>query len=328
MSGKASGVHAIVGGKAFDSYLAEEALERLLGVAVGAERAESVAVLHGEEASWARVLDAARMRSLFVERRAVVVRNAQALKGEGDGLSAYLDDPTPGVALILVAAKIDRRRSVWKLLLERASVETVEPLKEAALRRRVGEELRQRGLDVAPDGIEEIVSRVGQDLRRVIGELDKLEAFAQGRGRLAAEEVAACLGRGIAQPLYKLSDCFVARQQTELLARMEEILDEGEAPVLVLGTLYRALRSLRAAAELKTAAWGEVASRAGIPPFKVRDLLEATRRWSEADLKRGLAALGEADRRLKSGCDPRVALTAAVATFLGGGSRPSSRPAH
>lgn len=327
MSRGASGVHALVGGKAYDWYLAEEALERLLTAAVGADRADSVSVLRGEETSWARVLDAARTGSLFAQQRVVVVRNAEALKGEAQGLPAYLDDPTPGVALILMAAKVDRRRSVWKLLLERARVETIEPLKEPALRRRLALELRQRRLELGPDGIEEIVSRVGQDLRRVIGELDKLEAFAQGRGGLTAEDVAACLGRGIAQPLYKLSDAFVARRPTDVLARMEEVLDEGEAPVLVLGTIYRALRTLRGAAELTGAPWGEVASRVGVPPFKVRDLMEAARRWPEADLRRGLAALGEADRRLKSGCDPRVALTAAVAA-ISGEARPSSRPAR
>jgi DNA polymerase-3 subunit delta len=283
-------------------------------------------VIRGEEASWPRVLEAARTGSLFAERRAVVVRNAEALRGDGEGLAAYLDDPTPELTLIFVAAKVDKRRSVWKALLERAAVVTAEPLKEPALRARLAAELRRRRLGVDAEGSEEILARVGQDLRRLMGELDKLEAFAQGQP-LAAEQVAACLGRGIAQPLYKLSDAFVARDAATVLSRMEEVLDEGEAPVLVLGTLFRALRQVRGAAGLAGAPFQELASRLQVPPFKVRALLDAVRRWSAADLQRALEALAVADERVKSGVDARVALTAAVAAACATPARPSPRPA-
>jgi len=289
---------------------------------VGGERGDALTVIRGEEATWARVLESARTRSLFAERRAVVVRNAEALRGDGEGLLAYLDDPTPALSLIFVAAKVDKRRSVWKLLLDRATVVTVEPLKEPALRSRLATELRGRRLHVAPEGVEEIVDRVGQDLRRLLGELDKLEAFAEG-GTLTAEQVAACLGRGIAQPLYKLSDAFVARDAGGVLARIEEVLAEGEAPVLVLGTLFRALRQVRGAAGMKGAPPDELAARLQVHPFKVRFLREGARRWPEADLRNALDALAEADERLKSGVDGRVALTAAVAAACAAAPRPS-----
>lgn len=282
--------------------------------------------MRGEEAGWARVLEAARTRSLFAERRAVVVRNAEALRGDGEGLAAYLDDPTPGLSLIFVAARVDRRRSVWKTLLERAAVVTVEPLKEPALRARLATELRSRRLDVAPEGLEEILSRVGQDLRRLMGELDKLEAFGQGRP-LSAEQVATCLGRGIAQPLYKLSDAFVARDVARVLSRIEEVLAEGEAPVMVLGTLFRALRQVRGAAGLPGTPFGELAARLQVPPFKVKALLDGVRRWPAAELRRALDALAQADQRLKSGVDGRVALTAAVAAACRAATRPSPPPA-
>jgi DNA polymerase III delta subunit len=62
-----------------DTYLAEEALEKILAQAVGADREDSVTVLRGTETTWAAVADAARSRSLFAPRRAVVVRGAEAL---------------------------------------------------------------------------------------------------------------------------------------------------------------------------------------------------------------------------------------------------------
>src|SRR4029077_20030395 len=105
------GVYAVVGGKAFDSYQAAQAVEKIVAeAAVGAERADALEVLRGDETGWGRVIEAARTGSLFAPRRAVVVRGAEALKGEGAEMQAYLDDPAPSVALVLVAAKVDKRK--------------------------------------------------------------------------------------------------------------------------------------------------------------------------------------------------------------------------
>lgn len=308
-----AGVHAILGS---DSFRAEEALEALLDRAVGRDRQDAVQVLRGDETSWGRVVESAGMRSLFADRRAIVVRGAEGLKGEGEGLAGYLDDPTPGVTLVLLAAKPDKRRALWKKILDKAEVVTVEPLKGRALRAFVEDRLRQRSLRLTEDGLEELLERVGQDLRRLMGEVDKLEAFAGGgRGPLSAEEVAAVLGRGLARPLYRLGDAMAARRPAELLEGLEEILEDGESPQRLLAALHRSLRQVRGAKALKEARASReaIVSRLGLLPFKAGDVLEAASRWSEAELREALRALGLADRRMKTGTDARAAFAAAVA---------------
>jgi DNA polymerase-3 subunit delta len=309
-----STVHAIVGDKSYDSFLAEEALEQILAQAVGEDRS-TVEVLRGEETTWSRVLDAARTGSLFAARRAVVVRNADALKGEAEDLGSYLQNPSPGVSLVLLAAKPDRRRVVWKRLLDSASVVKAEPPKGQRLRAYVIDQLRRRKLAIGEQAIEEVLERVGQDLRRLMGELDKLEAFAyDAKGPLSAEDVAAVLGKGLAQPLYRLGDAFAAQRSEDVFALMEKSLEEGEPPLRILATLHRVLRQLRGAQALRLARVPreQLASRLQVPPFKIADLMASERRWSEARLRRAFAALGQADVRIKTGAEPRTALESAV----------------
>jgi len=317
-------VHVIVGDprNGFDSFRAEEALQALLEEALGPDHEEAVQTCRGDETTWSRVLDAARSPSLFVPRRAVVVRGAEALKGETQGVEAYVDDPSPQIVLILVAAKPDGRKAVWKLLMERAKVVKTEPLKGRALRAYVTDDLRRRRLSLDEQGLDALLERVGQDLRRLMGEVDKLEAFAGGEGKLTADTVSAVLGRGMAQPLYRLGDALLAREPAEVLALADEILDEGEAAPLVLGALYRTLRQLRGVSALggARASRAELASRLRIPPFKVGDVLDAARRWPEKDLRRAAAAFGVADRRLKTGGEPRMVLAAAVVDACRGGA--------
>ncbi len=307
-------VAAILGA---DTYLAEMALEKLLAGAVGIDREEAVQALRGDETTWDRVLASAQMRSLFAEERALVVRGAEGLKGDGEGLDAYLKDPTPGVTLILLAAKPDKRKAVWKRITEKAAVIAAEPLRGAKLRSYVENELRRRRLKMAPEAVGELIDRVGGDLRRLMGEAEKLEAYAEGQA-ISAEDVARVCGRGLGRPLYVLADAFGQRDLQSALEQVSAALEEGERPELVLSALHRSLRQVRGLRQMaeEKRSRDEMVRGLGLPPnmaFKVPALLEAARRWTDKDLSAALDALGQADRAVKRGVAASASLTAAVA---------------
>ena len=141
-------------------------------------------VLRGEETTWSRLVDNLGMGSLFAEKRAVVVRNAEALKGDGEEMAAYLDDPTPGVTLVLLAAQARQAHEGLE-----AGAREGGGGRRRSRPRGAGsgpsptERLRQRKLRLAEEGVVELVERVGQDLRRLMGEIDKLEAFASAAAK-------------------------------------------------------------------------------------------------------------------------------------------------
>jgi len=342
-------VQAIVGE---DSYLAEAALERVLQAAVPGERHESVRVLYGDEAKWEDVVQAARAGSLFAASRAVVVRRAELLKygsvpkdeeaGESasrgkakssdsqDPVEGYLAAPAPDATLVLLAAKPDKRRKPWKAVLAQAEVHEAAPKRGRALRAHVEDELRRRGLKLSREVLDLLIDEVGQDLRRLMGEIDKLEAWIEGRSEITVDDVSALLGQGLGQPLYLLSDAFQARDTPRALELLERLMGEGEQGPLVVSALHRTLRQVRGAVALRQA--GVPAAQIGarlLPPnmqFKLEALLTAARRWSEPDIRKALLVLEQTDRGIKRGADASVALTSAVATACGGGAAaPTSR---
>jgi DNA polymerase-3 subunit delta len=311
---RTSAVVAILGA---DSYRAEAALQTVLKDGGFPHPSDAVQMFRGDETSWVRLLDITRTGSLFAERRAVVVRGAELLKGEGEEMASYLASPSEDVALVLMAAKVDKRKKLWKGIVDAATVVDAEPLKGRALRAHVEGDIRKRGLKLSEDAIVELLDRVGQDLRRLMGELDKLEAYtAKTPGaRLSADDVAGVLGRGLARPLYRLGDAMMARRTDEVLSLLAERLDDGEPALLLLATLHRSVRQARGARALiaARASRDELVSRLGILPFKAGDVMDAARRWTDGELQEAVAALSRADRRLKLGGDPKVVMTVAVA---------------
>ena len=123
----------------------------------------------------------------------------------------------------------------------------------------------------------------------------------------------------MAKPLYRLADAMMARRAAEVLALVEELLEDGEPALRMLVTLHRAVRQTRAARALIAvrAPRDAFASRLGIPPFKTGDVIDAARRWSDAELGVAIQALAKADRTMKTGGDARVALAAMVAEACG-----------
>jgi DNA polymerase-3 subunit delta len=233
------------------------------------------------------------------------------------------------VTLVLLASKPDRRRNPWKRLAAAATVHDASPKKGRALRSHVEEELRARGLRLDASAFEDLLGEVGQDLRRLMGEVDKLEAWAGDRKEIKAEDVGAVLGRGLGQPLYRLSDAFAGRETPAALELVERLLGDGEEGLRILSALHRSLRQVRGALAMREAKAPRAEIGAKLLPahmqFKLDALVEASRRWAEADVRRALLVLGGADRRMKRGADAATTLVAAVVESCGAGPT-SPRP--
>jgi DNA polymerase-3 subunit delta len=265
-------------------------------------------------------------------RRVLIVKRAKRLvEGEeAEPLIAYLKDPSPQTVLVMeLEASPDGRRKAWKEIANHATLVECALLKEWQIGEWIAEQASHLGVSLGREEVRYLVGEFGSDLRRQLGELEKISLYA-GREKLSVEELGALLGRGKAQSIFRFTDAFASRQTSVALKQLGRLLEEGEPPLRVLALLDRVLGQLLVAKELRGR--GGRAQRLAqvlrIPPRAAENIA----RWSEAfddeDLLDAVRGLARCDRQLKtSGMPASLILEGFVLSVCGTGGGVLNLPA-
>jgi DNA polymerase-3 subunit delta len=143
--------------------------------------------------------------------------------------------------------------------------------------------------------------------------LEKLAAYAGERKKITRADVDLLVISARKYEVWDVADMLAARQPARALEFLDRLMREGEEPVALLGGLAWMYRKLLEAQEVPLGAQGwQAASRLKMRPDKAELAVQQSRKFPKSQLTGGLAALYEADSRLKSG----VASQHAVMEFL------------
>jgi DNA polymerase-3 subunit delta len=240
-------------------------------------------------------------------RRVIRIRDAtdalapalrEVLEGTGDTL------------IVIEAGELPARSKLRQLAEAHARAAAVPCYRErgAELSATITALLQADGVTAEPAAVAWLAGRLGDDRQTLRRELEKLALYAGPGGRLAEEDVLACIGDGSALELDEALAAATAGEVATADRALESALSEGANPVQVLRALLRHVQRLH------------LASIAGMqalqPPvfFRNRPSFEkALRIWRTDALEAVLAGLLEAERQSKSGGTGRPIPDAAVA---------------
>jgi DNA polymerase-3 subunit delta len=276
-------------------------------------------VLHADTVAPEALVSAGLALPLFGGRRLVLLRGLGAVPAKTlERLRVALEAaraqpggwPAPGVTVLLLAPGADRRSPVLKLAPEREHVELKPPTGRA-----VGPWLHGRakaaGLQLTPGAAETLLTLVGEDLSRLAGELEKAAVFAGADGRIGDEVVRALVGESRARRYWELTQALEEGQGARVLGVLEQLLDAGEEPTVLLGLVaghFRDLWKARAGLAAGKDARAMVAEFRPRPPFVVERLLARARKVPDAAVEAGLRACFDVELRLKSSGGEATAL--------------------
>ncbi|MCC6749411.1 MAG: DNA polymerase III subunit delta [Deltaproteobacteria bacterium] len=299
-AGKLAPVYFVCG----EAYPRDQVVSALRNAVLGGkESAFNFDGLDAKAAGPVGILSAARTLPMFGTRRLVLVRDADELAAEAlNQLLPYVKDPNPSTCLVFVAEKADLRLKFFSAVKEHGVLVRFEPLKDRQAPAWLQSEARRQKLKLEPGAAERIAEAVGTDMAQLASALERLSLYVGDGKPIAASDAEELLAQTRQRSIFELTNAVGRGQRREALLVLRQMLLAREPAVRVVAMLARHLRQLWQARELARARSTpqEIASRVGMHPFFVADLLAQAERFDGATLERTHRALYEADRTLKS----------------------------
>jgi len=261
------------------------------------------------------ILGQAQTMPMLAPQQVIFVSEVEAWERLGDDsrdslvkqISEYLEDPAPFTVLVFEAAALDQRMRLAKMFAEKTLTVSVELSTDPAERARLAvplslEMAKELGATLEQDAAEELCDILNGELAAIRTELEKLSAYAGERRKITRADVDLLVISARKYEVWDLADMLAARKPAQALAFLDSLLREGEAPAQLLGALAWMYRKLLEAQELPsgTAGW-QAASRLKMRSDAAELAVRQSRKFPKSQLTSGLAALYEADSRLKSG---------------------------
>ncbi len=292
-----------------DHYLREMCRNKIVDACVpDTARDWAVARLSAREAGWSEILGRAETLPMLAPRQVLIVEEAESVEKLGEKardealemLGKYFDSPAPFTVLVLEAAALDGRQRFFKLLSEKGLIVelSIGPESAASLATQMAKEL---GAEIDRDAAAMLAEILNGAPARMRVELEKLATYVTGRGPITVADVEALVVAARKNTVWQLTEMLAGRQRAAALAFLDNLLREGEQPVMIVGALAWMYRKLIEARDLPAHASGFQAARPlGMRPEAAETAVRQAHRIPKKDLLAGLAALAEADSQLKS----------------------------
>ena len=275
-------------------------------------RAFNENVFDALETPMGRVILAARTLPMMSAWRVVLVNNASHLsKADWDTALPYLKDPCPSTCLIFRGHKLTMSAEATETIRKGGAMVELRPRSERQAQAWLVERVRREGKVISSDAARALVERVGTLEGELEGEAQKLVAFVGAQATVEEEDVRQVAAEVRSHRVFDLTDALGEQRTADGLKILHRLLEEGSAPLGLLGMMARQVRLLWFAGESVRGGRGrsDWVKRFSVKPFLVDKLAGQARNWDAGSLRKALLGLAQIDRSMKSGkLDPEILL--------------------
>jgi DNA polymerase-3 subunit delta len=291
-----------------ESLLIDEAILQIEALVLDpAAREFDREVFYGDEAEAQLIVTAARTIPWLAVQRLIVVRGTEALPRAADTtLIAYCKQPSPSTCIVFTAQRAEASRPLFALLLKTPWAVRFRRLLARELSAWVEQRLGARGCRITPEALAALVEAVGNDLRLLASEIDKLVAYTGGEQTIDAGILTALTADVRETTAFELARYLSVGNLAEALRTWYKFSSSGEYPGLALGAIIHHVRQLwRIKLAQRSGTTPErLARELNIPPFTIRRLSSQAAAIDPERLWQWLEALLEADQTLKRSALP------------------------
>ena len=218
--------------------------------AFNVERIHAGDVTSGERlvAVVSELVAAAHTLPMMSPRRLLVVLQADQLlmpKRESEAANRALDalemlfkEPDSQTTIVLIAAPLDKRSRMYKLLVKHAALVECGVIEtQADAERWIKNRVTAAGAQIDPAGARLLGERSGADIKRLRNDVDRLLLYALGQKMISLDDVRQIVGPATLQDDWAMTNAIEAGDGAIALRQLALVLDAGAPPEKVLGQL-------------------------------------------------------------------------------------------
>jgi DNA polymerase-3 subunit delta len=275
----------------------------LENVLTESEKAFNQTLLYGKDITLDHILTAARRYPMMSEKQVVVVREAQNIR-DIDELASYVEKPAPSTLLVLCYKykTIDKRKKLYKAVNKHGIYMESPAIREYKIPEWVINYLKTKQLGIEHKAVQMITDHIGNNLQRIVNELDKIIFSAVPGTSISVDDVEKNIGiskeyntfefqKALGyKDLYnanRIVNYFIENQKSNSIQMIVSILVGYFRKILTYHTLENKNNE------------SEVAQKLGVSPFFVKDYLTAGRNYPLQKAVLVLSLLREYDLRSK-----------------------------
>ena len=191
---------------------------------------------------------AAHTLPMMAPRRVVIVLQADGLlipKRESEAATRALDaletlfkEPDNQTTIVLVAAPLDKRSRMYKLLLKHAAlVECGVIESQADAERWIRNRVVAAGAQIDPAGARLLAERDGADVKRLRNDVERLLLYTLGQKAISLDDVRQIVGPATLQDDWAMTNAIEVGDGATALRQLALVLEAGAPPEKVLGQL-------------------------------------------------------------------------------------------
>lgn len=235
------------------------------------------------------------------------------------GLAAAIPDmPASTMLIVLADEELPASNALLKAGQEYGKVLQATLPKGAALESWIKKYAQTRGVKISGEAVKLLADFIGNQLRLLANELEKLATYVGTGGTIEADHVRLLSAQVQEARVFDLTDSLAQRDRTRALDLLHELLADGHHPLALLPIITSQVRNLLLIKEL--AADGlrapQIASTLGSAPFLVEKALRNIGKFSTPQLEYTYHQLLATDSALKrSRLTPEMALDLLVVNF-------------
>jgi DNA polymerase III subunit delta len=244
---------------------------------------------------------------------------SESRAGFEKGLAEYIPQlPETTVLIVLADEELTSSSALLKAAAEHGKVIQCTLPRGIAVETWINKKAKSLGVKITPDATSMLANFIGNQLRLLANEIDKLATYVGPGATITVEDVRQLSAQVQEARIFDLTDALAQRNRKQALDLLHDLLVDGEPPLKLISTITSQIRSLLLVKELAENGLriSQIVSATGMAPFVAEKALRQIGRFSPSQLEGAYRQLLATDAALKrSRLTPDMALDLLVVNF-------------